>query len=126
MAHKVSELFDEQIWQEVAGFQDLEDVTYHRHVSLGIVRVAFNRPEVRNAFRPKTVDELWRYKPVGCATCEAARYCAGSCPDHRLNARRNARASEYPTASATWAMVKVVWTNRSRARSKRVSSRSAR
>jgi naphthoate synthase len=60
MAQKVSELFDEQIWQEVAGFQDLEDVTYHRHVSLGIVRVAFNRPEVRNAFRPKTVDELHR------------------------------------------------------------------
>ena len=60
MAQKVSELFDEQIWQEVAGFQDLQDVTYHRHVSLGIVRVAFNRPEVRNAFRPKTVDELHR------------------------------------------------------------------
>jgi naphthoate synthase len=60
MAQMVSELFDEQIWQEVAGFQDLEDVTYHRHVSLGIVRVAFNRPEVRNAFRPKTVDELHR------------------------------------------------------------------
>lgn len=60
MAHKVSELFEEQIWQEVSGFQDLEDVTYHRHVSLGIVRVAFNRPEVRNAFRPKTVDELHR------------------------------------------------------------------
>ncbi len=58
MAHKVSELFDEQIWQEVAGFQDLEDVTYHKHKSLGMVRVAFNRPEVRNAFRPKTVDEL--------------------------------------------------------------------
>jgi naphthoate synthase len=60
MAQKVSELFDEQIWQEVAGFQDLQDVTYHRHVSLGIVRIAFNRPEVRNAFRPKTVDELHR------------------------------------------------------------------
>lgn len=60
MANKVSELFDEQIWQEVAGFQDLEDVTYHRHKSLGMVRVAFNRPEVRNAFRPKTVDELHR------------------------------------------------------------------
>lgn len=60
MAHKVSELFDEQIWQAVAGFEDLEDVTYHRHNTLGIVRVAFNRPEVRNAFRPKTVDELHR------------------------------------------------------------------
>ncbi|AIC47033.1 1,4-dihydroxy-2-naphthoyl-CoA synthase [Rhodoluna lacicola] len=60
MAHKVSELFDEQIWQEVAGFQDLEDVTYHKHKTLGMVRVAINRPEVRNAFRPKTVDELHR------------------------------------------------------------------
>lgn len=60
MANKVSELFDEQIWQEVTGFQDLEDVTYHKHKSLGMVRVAFNRPEVRNAFRPKTVDELHR------------------------------------------------------------------
>lgn len=60
MTNKVSELFDQQIWQEVDGFQDLEDVTYHRHKSLGIVRVAFNRPEVRNAFRPKTVDELFR------------------------------------------------------------------
>ena len=60
MAHKVSELFDEQIWQEGAGFQDLEDVTYHKHKTLGMVRVAFNRPEVRNAFRPKTVDELHR------------------------------------------------------------------
>lgn len=60
MTHKVSELFDERIWQELAGFEDLEDVTYHRHTTLGIVRVAFNRPEVRNAFRPKTVDELYR------------------------------------------------------------------
>lgn len=60
MAHKVSELFDEQIWQTVDGFDDLTDVTYHKHKSLGIVRVAFNRPEVRNAFRPKTVDELHR------------------------------------------------------------------
>lgn len=60
MTHKVSELFDERIWQEVSGFEDLEDVTYHRHTTLGIVRVAFNRPEVRNAFRPQTVDELYR------------------------------------------------------------------
>ena len=60
MASKVSELFDEQIWREVPGFEQLEDITYHQHVSLGIVRIAFNRPEVRNAFRPKTVDELHR------------------------------------------------------------------
>jgi len=58
MANKVSELFDESIWQEVSGFEGLQDITYHQHVSLGVVRVAFNRPEVRNAFRPQTVDEL--------------------------------------------------------------------
>ena len=60
MPKPVSELFDSSIWSEVPGFGDLEDVTYHRHNSLGVVRIAFNRPEVRNAFRPKTVDELYR------------------------------------------------------------------
>jgi naphthoate synthase len=58
MSQAVSELFDASIWQSVPGFDNLEDITYHQHVTLGIVRVAFNRPEVRNAFRPKTVDEL--------------------------------------------------------------------
>jgi naphthoate synthase len=58
MTKQVSELFDATIWREVPGFEQLTDVTYHRHVELGIVRVAINRPEVRNAFRPKTVDEL--------------------------------------------------------------------
>jgi naphthoate synthase len=54
----VSELFDAAIWQPVVGFESFEDITYHQHKTLGMVRVAFNRPEVRNAFRPKTVDEL--------------------------------------------------------------------
>lgn len=54
----VSELFDAAIWQSVEGFESFEDITYHQHKTLGMVRVAFNRPEVRNAFRPKTVDEL--------------------------------------------------------------------
>jgi naphthoate synthase len=58
MANQVSELFDAAIWREVPGFESATDITYHRHVSLGMVRIAFNRPEVRNAFRPKTVDEL--------------------------------------------------------------------
>jgi naphthoate synthase len=58
MSNPVSELFDPAIWQSVPGFETLEDITYHRHKSLGMVRVAFNRPEVRNAFRPQTVDEL--------------------------------------------------------------------
>ncbi len=58
MTNQVSEIFDGSIWHEVPGFGELEDVTYHKHMTLGIVRIAFNRPEVRNAFRPKTVDEL--------------------------------------------------------------------
>ena len=52
--------FDPSQWTAVDGFEDLTDITYHRHVSDGTVRVAFNRPEVRNAFRPHTVDELYR------------------------------------------------------------------
>jgi naphthoate synthase len=56
----VSELFDADRWQPVPGFDDLTDVTYHRAVDQGTVRVAFDRPEVRNAFRPHTVDELYR------------------------------------------------------------------
>lgn len=58
MTKQVSEIFDSSIWHEVPGFDALEDITYHKHNDLGIVRIAFNRPEVRNAFRPKTVDEL--------------------------------------------------------------------
>lgn len=58
MSKHVSELFDASIWSEVDGFEELTDITYHKHVSLGVVRIAFNRPEVRNAFRPQTVDEL--------------------------------------------------------------------
>ncbi len=55
----VSELFDPSKWTEVPGF-DLQDITYHRANDQGTVRVAFDRPEVRNAFRPGTVDELYR------------------------------------------------------------------
>ncbi len=54
----VSELFDATAWEEVAGFA-FTDITYHRASDIGAVRVAFNRPEVRNAFRPHTVDELY-------------------------------------------------------------------
>lgn len=55
----VSEIFDPSAWRPVEGF-DLVDVTYHRAVDTGAVRIAFDRPEVRNAFRPGTVDELYR------------------------------------------------------------------
>jgi naphthoate synthase len=63
MSHNPSELFDSASWQPVAGFEQLAeadaDISYHRHRELGVVRVGFNRPEVRNAFRPKTVDQLY-------------------------------------------------------------------
>src|SRR5881275_2459941 len=54
----VSEGFDDTAWKLVEGF-DFTDITYHRAVDVGAVRIAFNRPEVRNAFRPHTVDELY-------------------------------------------------------------------
>src|SRR5665811_2410257 len=56
----VSEIFDASAWGEVPGFDDLTDITYHRAVDQGTVRIAFDRPEVRNAFLPHTVDELLR------------------------------------------------------------------
>ncbi|WP_349903526.1 1,4-dihydroxy-2-naphthoyl-CoA synthase [Parafrigoribacterium humi] len=59
-AEFVSDLFDSSAWKPVAGFDDLTDVTYHHDVTGRVARVAFNRPEVRNAFRPHTVDELYR------------------------------------------------------------------
>ncbi|HSF87533.1 MAG TPA: 1,4-dihydroxy-2-naphthoyl-CoA synthase [Acidimicrobiia bacterium] len=55
----VSELFDPSAWHVVPDF-DFTDITYHRANDTGAVRIAFNRPEVRNAFRPHTVDELYR------------------------------------------------------------------
>jgi naphthoate synthase len=59
VADSPSELFDPAAWRPVEGF-DLTDITYHRAVDTGAVRIAFDRPEVRNAFRPGTVDELYR------------------------------------------------------------------
>ena len=67
----VSDTFDPTRWREVEGFE-LTDMTYHRGISRGpidgapkgedlpVVRIAFDRPEIRNAFRPHTVDELYR------------------------------------------------------------------
>ena len=56
----VSTIFDPSRWDLVPGFDDLQDITYHRAKGQGTVRIAFDRPEVRNAFRPNTVDELFR------------------------------------------------------------------
>lgn len=60
MVNAVSELFDPEVWVPAPGFDDLTDITYHHDRSGRIARVAFDRPEVRNAFRPHTVDELAR------------------------------------------------------------------
>lgn len=54
----ISEHFDPARWKQVEDFS-FTDITYHRAVDQGTVRIAFNRPEVRNAFRPHTVDEFY-------------------------------------------------------------------
>lgn len=103
----VSELFDEAVWREVRGF-DLEDVTYHRAVDQGTVRIAFDRPEVRNAFRPGTVDELYRVldharmtTDVGCILLTGngpspkdgvRAFCSGG--DQRIRGRDGYRYAE--------------------------------
>ena len=68
----ISPIFNADEWQDVPGF-NFQDITYHRAVNQGTVRIAFNRPEVRNAFRPATVDELYlaldharQWSDVGC------------------------------------------------------------
>ena len=67
----VSEIFDEDRWEPIG--PDFEDITYHRATDQGTVRIAFDRPAVRNAFRPGTVDELYtaldharKQADVGC------------------------------------------------------------
>ncbi|ROQ39420.1 1,4-dihydroxy-2-naphthoyl-CoA synthase [Frondihabitans sp. PhB188] len=65
MRDTVSDLFDPREWNEVEGFAGptnaaFTDITYHHDVRGQVARIAFDRPEVRNAFRPHTVDELYR------------------------------------------------------------------
>ncbi|SFS07394.1 1,4-Dihydroxy-2-naphthoyl-CoA synthase [Halomicrobium zhouii] len=68
----VSDVFDPDRWEPIDRF-DFSDITYHRADDVGAVRIAFDRPAVRNAFRPETVDELStaldhakRLTDVGC------------------------------------------------------------
>lgn len=56
----ISPIFDPDRWEPVTAVGELHDLTYHRATDQGTVRIAFDRPEVRNAFRPGTVDELYR------------------------------------------------------------------
>jgi naphthoate synthase len=103
----VSAIFDEGAWQPVPGF-DFSDITYHRAVDVGAVRIAFDRPEVRNAFRPHTVDELYRAldharqtSDVGCVlltgngpspTDGGWAFCSGG--DQRIRGRDGYRYAE--------------------------------
>jgi naphthoate synthase len=111
-ANDVSEIFDPTAWTEVAGFDDLVDLTYHRAVEHGTVRIAFDRPEVRNAFRPGTVDELLRVleharisSDVGCVILTGNgpspkdggwAFCSGG--DQRIRGRAGYQYAEGETA----------------------------
>jgi naphthoate synthase len=106
----VSALFDAAAWRPVEGF-DFTDITYHRSLDLGAVRVAFDRPEVRNAFRPHTVDELYRAldharqtSDVGCVLLTGNgpsprdggwAFCSGG--DQRIRGRDGYRYAEGET-----------------------------
>jgi naphthoate synthase len=106
----VSALFDTAAWRPVEGF-DFTDITYHRAVDVGAVRVAFDRPEVRNAFRPHTVDELYRAldharqsSDVGCVLLTGNgpsprdggwAFCSGG--DQRIRGRDGYRYAEGDT-----------------------------
>lgn len=48
-----SQIRQELDWQTV---KEYDDITFHK--AEGIARIAFDRPEVRNAFRPETIDEM--------------------------------------------------------------------
>lgn len=52
----VSATMNAEQWDAVGEYRD---ITYHRATDAPVVRIAFDRPEVRNAFRPQTVDELY-------------------------------------------------------------------
>ncbi len=109
----VSALFDPSRWREVPGFT-LRDITYHRAVDAGVVRVAFNRPEIRNAFRPSTVDELYRVldharmsSDVGCVLLTGNgpspkdggwAFCSGG--DQRVRGKDGYRYAEGETADS--------------------------
>jgi naphthoate synthase len=109
----VSEIFDPEQWVEVGGF-DFTDITYHRAVDQGTVRIAFDRPEVRNAFRPHTVDELYRAldharmsSDVGCVLLTGNgpsskdggwAFCSGG--DQRIRGRDGYKYAEGETAES--------------------------
>jgi naphthoate synthase len=111
MGAMVSEIFEPERWRRVEGFS-FTDITYHRAVDSGTVRVAFNRPEVRNAFRPHTVDELHlaldharMWSDVGCVLLTGNgpspkdggwAFCSGG--DQRIRGRSGYQYADGETA----------------------------
>ncbi|MGI9157922.1 MAG: 1,4-dihydroxy-2-naphthoyl-CoA synthase [Marmoricola sp.] len=112
----VSAIFDAEAWDPVPGFEDLTDLTYHRAKTSaephGTVRIAFDRPDVLNAFRPHTVDELLRVlehartsSDVGCVLLTGNgpsekngkwAFCTGG--DQRIRGRAGYQYAEGETA----------------------------
>ena len=103
--------FDPSRWTPVEGFE-FTDITYHRANDVPAVRVAFDRPEVRNAFRPHTVDELYtaldharRSADVGCVLLTGNgpsakdggwAFCSGG--DQRIRGRSGYQYADGETA----------------------------
>ncbi|HLR57184.1 MAG TPA: 1,4-dihydroxy-2-naphthoyl-CoA synthase [Beutenbergiaceae bacterium] len=120
LPEKVSETFDPARWRLIEGFE-FTDITYHRGVDrtgadeqdLPVVRIAFDRPEVRNAFRPHTVDELYRALDHARMSSDVAAviltgngpspkdsgwaFCSGG--DQRIRGRDGYRYAEGETAA---------------------------
>ncbi|MCP3938495.1 MAG: 1,4-dihydroxy-2-naphthoyl-CoA synthase [Actinomycetia bacterium] len=110
--NSVSDIFDPAAWRPVDGF-GFTDITYHRAVDQGTVRIAFDRPEVRNAFRPHTVDELYRAldharmsSDVGCVLLTGNgpspkdggwAFCSGG--DQRIRGKDGYRYAEGDTSA---------------------------
>lgn len=100
-----------ELWDEVPGF-DFTDITYHRAKDVPCVRIAFDRPEVRNAFRPHTVDELYTAldharmsSDIGCVLITGNgpspkdggwAFCSGG--DQRIRGRAGYQYAEGATA----------------------------
>lgn len=100
-----------ELWEPVEGFE-FTDITYHRAKDVPAVRIAFNRPEVRNAFRPHTVDELYTAldharmsSDVGCVLITGNgpsakdggwAFCSGG--DQRIRGRSGYQYAEGETA----------------------------
>ena len=110
----VSQTFDPDAWDSVPGFENLTDVTYHRAKAHGTVRIAFDRPDVLNAFRPHTVDELLRVlehartrSDVGCVLITGNgpsekngkwAFCSGG--DQRIRGKAGYQYAEGETAES--------------------------